>query len=269
MRALSSLIAAAILASSTTAAADTVALQDGSTVEGRVLSQVPGKYVLIRTANGRELALSWDEVKRVEVTSAAEGAPEPSVSGAGAGVELGGTLEDGEAVRQAWLARGGGLAGYELKANGLFFHTTGITGYGAGAGVRLNLYSLTIRPETDTFRAFHIGAGADANGLSMSGNTSYLVTVPLQLGFRQGFGAYDGDTYRGTVLALGYQPSLTIVEGSTTFNYLGFEAGLEFLSKDQPLRLAPKAHWKVAAFVLPPLGDLPLVAALSVGMVSY
>jgi hypothetical protein len=59
----------------TAADADVVQLQDGSELRGTVLREEPGQFVVLKLADGRELTLSFGEIKRVLKAPRAPTAP--------------------------------------------------------------------------------------------------------------------------------------------------------------------------------------------------
>lgn len=336
---------------------DVVLLKDGSEIKGTVIAQQPGQFVTVRTADGREVTLSWDDVRRIDrgspptpVNPAPEAAPAPAPAptpppapaaptttespasapsakpGLGFSHEV--TFEESEARRNAWLAKGGGIIGYEVRGFGMFVmlppvevrkgtETTGLfpsndvetlekrgIGGGGGAGFRVAYMGLSL-PDVAKgggWSALRIAAGADFSyayigfpvqsvetrffpgpppataisyGYDYEGTSLLLLNVPVQLGGMIGLGDFDGLEWRGVALSASWSPSLTYAkagegDGSTDFNYLGFELGLDILGKDGPMEAqAPRAHGKVFGFLLPPIGDLPLVATLGGGAVWY
>ena len=170
---------------------DAVILHDGTRIEGEVLRQEPGRYVVVRDVTGQQ-TIAWSDVKRVLIADAPgrqRGAAGVQLGGAGLGVS--GALEDAEARRQAWKKRGGSLASYEVRLNAtgvLFPEITvpstpvmctaaggGLTtvsvpetkatagGAGGGAGVRMGVFHLS-PPEPGKgsgWTAFRFASGVD------------------------------------------------------------------------------------------------------------
>lgn len=350
-----------------TAGGDVVVLKDGTEVRGTVLRQEPGQFVIVRTDEGREVTLSWEEVRRVERGSAAPVSPEPAappaapapppapvpaaeapaqvpVAGAGPsttarldglGLSQEVTFEEAESRRRAWLSRGGGIVGFEVRGHGMFVllppvafqhgastvyvsplggvstsstlerrERRGIGG-GGGIGGRIAYMALSLPDPAlgGAWTALRVASGVDfsyayigfptqkvdvrqSSGAGFSrtdtvytipyqGTSLLLVNVPLQLGGMVGLGSFDGAEWRGVALSASWSPSLSYVkpgegDGSSDINLAGFELAVDILGKDGPLDAsAPRAHGKVFAFLLPPLGDLPLVATLGGGAVWY
>lgn len=325
-------------------------LKDGSQVTGTVLQQQPGQFVTVRTLDGREVTLSWDDVRRVErgtpppgtapppaaplapppATPAPAPAPVTAPEAPSGPPTLGFSkevqFEEAEKKRKAWLEKGGGIVGYELRAFGMFvmlppielqtgYISTNVSGVndqrgtteerglggGGGVGARIAYMSLNLPDPSAAsgWTALRAAVGADfsyayigfpvqevdsgstglstyvAYGTKYEGTSLLLVNVPFQIGGMIGLGNFDGLEWRGVALSASWSPSLTYAkpgegDGSTDFNYLGFEIGLDILGKDGPMEAAaPHAHGKVFGFLLPPVGDLPLVATLGGGAVWY
>lgn len=64
---------------------DKIILTDGSELRGTITQQDPGKFVVIRTVDGRTLTLNWADVRRVEAASPPAPAPAPAPVPAPAG----------------------------------------------------------------------------------------------------------------------------------------------------------------------------------------
>jgi hypothetical protein len=313
----------AVLGSSAPARADgddVVTLKDGSTLRGTVVKQEPGKFVVVRTADGKESTLSFDSVARVETSAPAAAQPPPG-SAAPADASASGedkdvterrkngfflqretTFAGAEDKRQKWLKAGGGIFNFEVRGQGYFYmqklSTSGLTinnyGGGGGAGFRMAFMYLSL-PDPKlggTWTALRIGLGVDAegggggaktsgsvDGIAVSGGSGFgmfELNVPAYLGGVIGLGSFDGDLWDGIALKLQYQPSWTYTlvspggGGSGSFNFAGFEAGIEFLDKNGPLQAwAPRAHGEVFLFLLPPVGALPLFITLGGGATWY
>jgi hypothetical protein len=340
---------------------DVVLLKDGTQMRGTIVRQEPGQYVVLRTTDGREVTLSWDDVRRVERGSAGPVAPAPpiapaptpaptppapapapapapqaSAAPAESGSKPAGAIgvshevefKEAEARRQAWLARGGGIVGYEVRGYGMFVLLPPVTlkygtnivnpitggssdledreergiGGGGGIGGRIAFMSLSLPDPSlgGTWTALRVATGVDFSyayigfpiqtvavntypdgsvatgyGTEYEGTSLLLINVPLQLGGMIGLGSFDGAEWRGIALGASWTPAYSYVkpgegDGSGDFNYAGFEISLDILGKDGPLAAsAPRAHGKVFAFLLPPVGDLPLVATFGGGAVWY
>lgn len=221
---------------------DVVTLKDGTQIRGTVLKQEPGKYVVIRQLDGREMTISFDDVRRVETAAApaASGAGAPpdgtKVDTKGGGLFLHGetTFQDAEAKRQQWLHRGGSIVSFEVRGQGYFLmkQTTqssplgnvdvGFYGGGGGAGFRVGWMNLKLPDPKlgSTWTALRIGVGGDFQGggggvaVSIPGGGSsgqgfgmFSMNFPIYVGGQIGLGSYDGDQWRGVALKLQYQPS--------------------------------------------------------------
>ncbi|HVJ16737.1 MAG TPA: hypothetical protein VM686_14950 [Polyangiaceae bacterium] len=71
-----------IVTASAQDAQDVVLLVDGSELRGTVLQQEPGKFVVIRTADGKTHTLSWADIRRVETSAAPAPQPTPAAPAA-------------------------------------------------------------------------------------------------------------------------------------------------------------------------------------------
>lgn len=167
---------------------DVVVLKDGTSISGRVLKKEDGKFVVIRTPDGGEQTIAWTNVERVVL--APRGESGANARRGGLGLEVGGTLEDAEAKRRAWKARGGGLVSYEVKAlitgilmpeqnlpctspSGRFNPAGGVGrggGGGGGAGGRVGfMYLAPPDPEgSNTWYAFKVSSGVDFSYFAFS-----------------------------------------------------------------------------------------------------
>jgi hypothetical protein len=328
---------------------DVVVLRDGSRIGGTLIRQEPGKFVVIRQPDGREITLSWDDVKRVEAAAPTVApAPAPAVppagpqgpvrgpegtqtqtqlEGGGLGLSSRTTFAEAEAKRQAWLKRGGGIVSFAVRGQGFFMMTkpfdlpygdsvTGIEqrgyrgyGGGGGAGFRVNFMNLNLPDPAagNSWSAFKVGTGIDlafayigfpvpkietstsyttvgnttvpsvavSYGTHYEGTSVMQLNVPLNLGYQWGIGSFDGAQWRGVSLGVSYAPSLNVTkvkdgDPTTGFNYAGAELSLQILDKNGPLAAdATEAHGEIFVFVLPPVGDLPLLVNVGGGAVWY
>jgi hypothetical protein len=105
----------------------------------------------------------------------------------------------------------------------------------------------------------------------------YSLAVPLDLGFNLGLGGFgDASSWTGLVLGLSYAPSYQVSGGfsggspSGNFNAAGFEVNFDYTSLRATMeRYAQRAHFRFTAFLLPPVGNIPLVGTLGFGAVWY
>jgi hypothetical protein len=194
-------------------------------------------------------------------------------------------LKEAEAVRQAWKKRGGFLGSMEAVA--------GLTIGGGSAGpcdigifgfnLMVKRGALAMSPpvihEKKIWTAFRFGAGAGFQynsrttscGSIESDSETAQMQIPVYLGFQLGLGGFGDDgEWRGAVLGLDYQPSVTIpfTEGDISFNEWGVNFTLDFVSLEAALdAIATEAHFRITGSVLP-LGDL-ISATISIGVVTY
>lgn len=163
-------------------------------------------------------------------------------------------------------------------------------GGGGGIGGRVNyMYAwmrggavwAAMRAGTGVDAAFMYSSRPDQLGCTVNGSdvnvvlnfnrgTSYAVTVPLAVGPMLGVGRADGGRWRGAVLGLAYAPSFTFTPGVIGFNYGGAELSIDFVTLDLVADRATKpAHFRLAFFVLPPIGVLAFYGSVSLGAVWY
>jgi hypothetical protein len=202
----------------------------------------------------------------------------------GVAFEASGTLEGAEQKRQAWKKRGGALFSLEAHGDGTFFNAPGASGYGGGLGGRIAMLYLSLPdPEkgSGTWYAFKLGVGyewstisASAAGTSLSVQTAQL---PCALGGHVGLGGYgDSTSWSGVVLGLSWAPAFSSSKAGSqdptgSFNSAGAEVTLDFTTLDAVEEsYAKKAHWRINAFLLPPVTSAQiLLASVGFGAVWY
>ncbi len=176
-----------------------------------------------------------------------------------------------------------------------------MSGVGVNGGFRVSLLSLT-PPKYETrdrnWTAFKLGAGMDLGVLGVTINipvtcapyvgciggpqSASMTTMTLvgTLGFMRAFGSFDSpNDWSGFAIGAEWAPSyqsntLTDESGTatttTSFNATGFALNFESGSlKAMASKMGKKARLKVRLFILPPVGELPLLMTASVGAVWY
>ena len=289
---------AVLLVDGTTVAGQVVQQQAGSFVIIRVAS---GEERTISWARVAEVKIA----RPAEVQPAA--APSPSASAvpppaatvpdAGAGtpptvterdhgyaVEAGGTLDAAEKKRQDWKKRGGTLFSFEVRGEGTYLSGQSLSGYGGGVGGRIALFYLKPPDPSSTssrWYAFRLGVGYDWSYMNVSagGTSSSLQTaqLPFAVGGHVGLGGFgDAGQWSGAVLGFSWAPAFSSskVSGQSptgTFNYAGAELSLDFTTLDAIAEsYGKKAHWRLSAFVLPPVtSEKIFLATAGFGAVWY
>ncbi len=100
-----------------------------------------------------------------------------------------------------------------------------------------------------------------------------MLNVPLTVGYQFGFGTFKGSEWRGLALGVAYAPSLNVLlpktyAATTAINLAAFEVSVDIL--DRPLLSTGRVpHGKVFVYVLPPIGDSPLVISIGGGAAWY
>jgi len=202
----------------------------------------------------------------------------------GIALDAGGTLDDAEKKRLDWKKRGGALVSYEIRGDATYLSGQGLSGYGAGAGGRLALFYMSPPDQaggSTTWYAFRLGVGYDWSyyHVSAAGTSSSLQTaqLPFALGGHVGLGGFgDAESWSGVVLGVSWAPAFSSskVSGESPtgqFNYAGAELSLDFTSLDAIAdTYGKKAHWRVSAFILPPVTSSKLfLATFGIGAVWY
>jgi hypothetical protein len=160
---------------------DRVTLKDGSVIEGRIVQQEAGKYVVVQSVDGRRWTLNWDQVQSVVSGGPGAGGFDDKaarVAGA-AGREL---------PAEAWKRRGGSLVSFGVEVllggilhrepipfsrtfqNGermIFTANSPAGGGGGGIGLRLGYLELAMPSpaEGSTPYGLRLGSGLDVVGM--------------------------------------------------------------------------------------------------------
>lgn len=268
---------------------DRVLLKDGTTIDGTVVEERAGDYVVIRDLGGRKQTIPWGEVKRVQrVKGAATTEPGSRTIGEEGGETKQG-LDAAEKRRQAFLERGGHLFGYDLQGSFLYlsfdYSGTSVTGFGFGAGGHVSYYYMSAPNPANsesTWLALRATTGVEFAGARITaGDTklgAYLFNFPVALGGQIGLGSYRGTgEWKGVMVGLDYKPSgsVSIVQGdsSTGFNYAAFQLTADFVTlrslKEDMSKVIREAGIRTSIFVLPPVGDLPFILYLGAGITWY
>jgi len=201
---------------------------------------------------------------------------------------------------QAYEANAGAMFMYK-DLSGDMGEGAYMSGVGLNGGVRMSILNLTA-PKYETrdtsWTAFKIGGGADvgAMGVTIStpvecypyvgcvgGTTNASMssfTLVGTLGVMKAFGSFDSPREWsgwavGAEWAPSYQSTTLTMEGadpqtSSSFNATGFAFNFESGSlQSMAAKMGKKAHLKMRLFVLPAVGDMPLLMTVSVGAVWY
>lgn len=285
-----------------------VRLLNGQVVEGRIVRWEPSEYFVVESTVGELQYVPFTLLTKGEARALRRRVADSNPDGESGALRRSGRfglgssqrvrLERAEAKRRAWLARGGTLIGYELRAGVLHFAASQVSGWGGSAAARIAVMGLSLPdPERGgVWSAWSLGTGADFAALTVEApGTSYfdpssneqissgggrtelgLLQVPLTLSYFVGLGSFRSDTrWKGAVIGMRYSPSVTVpfgdgVDGEATVNYLGLELSLDYASFEATAeQMAKEAHLRVFGFVLPPIADLPLVVAIGGGAAWY
>ncbi len=173
-----------------------------------------------------------------------------------------------------------------------------MSGAGLNASARVTLYNLKA-PQYETrdtsWTAFKIGGGFDiasfgvttqfyipircvsgfcAGGMETSSATMSQTSMVGTLGLMKAWGSFDSpDEWSGTAIGVEWAPTYTSTtvkpaQGDPTtskaFNAAGLAVDFQSGSlKTLAMSTAKPAHWKVRIFLLPPVGDVPLIMTAS------
>lgn len=216
---------AAVPVPATQPGADRVVLKDGSVVEGRVIYQAPGSYVIVQGPDGRQRTIPWDRVHEVYAHAPAQpmpGGPTP----AGTGLSQLGAPPSGPRLggQATWDKRGGSIFAFDLQAqvSGIlqtiqttvdktftsgqqmtFTGESSAGGGGGGAGLHFG-YLYLAAPDVEkstTWSGFRMGTGFDFAMIAYGHRTD----AHIQAGLRDSGGnelirgyADGGDTKWGS-----------------------------------------------------------------------
>lgn len=216
---------------------------------------------------------------------------------------------DSDRLRMEWAKSGGTLPAFEGNLGMIFLYKdlskdagagAYMNGVGISAGLRLAL--LTLDPPKYATRdtgwtAWKLGVGADVGQTNVTINlptyriagrtyggpqtaTMASTTLIFNLGFMQGFGTFDSPTeWSGMAIGIDWAPSsqktvMTDKAGnkteSSSFNAKGIALNFESGSlQSMASKMGKKAKIKLSIFLLPPVGDLPLMMSTTLGAVWY
>jgi hypothetical protein len=223
-------------------ARDCVLLKDGTTIEGTIVSQEPGRYVVVQTSAGQQ-TIVWDDIRRVTQgtppavpPSQPPRAPAPFSPASPAVVdpppEAASTADD---VDLLWRRRGRSRFVLDVHGQGSWNDkayrsaTSFVTGrsrsiHAGGAGGGAGVYGAWMfgaapRPSSPSGRwmAFEVGSGVDVSAVWLYNSQSIpqpgvkevltQVIVPFVVGGRFGFGSFKSDTrWRGAALGIAWSP---------------------------------------------------------------
>ncbi|MBX3215144.1 MAG: hypothetical protein KF850_24120 [Labilithrix sp.] len=228
------------------AAADEIRLRDGRVVEGRVVEQAQGRWLVVETADGRRRTFAWDAVEEVGVAVS----PRPATMHA--------------TTDAAWRRRSGAGLTYELRLNlstiappdrtfgvgGLCSTGTGTapiamygqsaragaTGFGGGAGGRIGFMARSrLDPDgASSWWGFRATAGLDlhayhvrapvgiaepegelcsnvakrSHAVAYGSSMQLFASVPLTIGGLVALGKLDDARWKGVVLGAAWSPAL-------------------------------------------------------------
>lgn len=198
------------------------------------------KGIYLKLMEGNELAVG-EVIQKVD-TAKAGGEWETKLrvdrDGKAAGFTIQ-RIDESEAIRQEWLARGGKIMNQSVLLTGTYFgmemkdFNTRVDGYGGGVSLTQNWINLKI-PEyktgISTWNSFNYGWGFDMLlyqyklnvNLDPSGSMDMSVLtisypIAANLGWTFGLGKFlDPGNWKGVALTLKYRPSLTLNMVATT-----------------------------------------------------
>jgi hypothetical protein len=209
------------------AALDKVVLKDGTIIEGRVMHQAPGSFVVVQAADGRQRTIHWDRVSEVLAAAPAASAPTWSAPAPAAAPAAPAPLP-APANQQQWDKRGGHrftidaavqvvglLQRVDTTVNKTFTSGEKMTfsgssnagGGGGGVGVHLG-YLYLAAPDiakSTTWTGFRLGTGFDLAYVAFGHRTD----ATIQSGLRDASGnilipgsAEGGETRWGSSLVV-------------------------------------------------------------------
>lgn len=168
-----------------TTAANHVVLSDGTIVPGRVVYQMPGGFVVVETADGKQRTIAWNQLGRwVPGGGLGTGSAPGSWSYAQPGAGRARDADSVPAASGSWNRRAGSLVTFDVQAHivgvldhtqvridkgftsgqMLAFHATDKAG-GGGGGLGLHLGYLWLHAPTvgqgSTWAGFRMGSGID------------------------------------------------------------------------------------------------------------
>ncbi|MBX3261351.1 MAG: hypothetical protein KIS78_06555 [Labilithrix sp.] len=229
------------------AVADEIRLRDGRVVEGRVVEQAPGRWLVVETGEGRRRTFAWDTVEEVGVAAA----PRPMAMHA--------------AMDDAWRRRSVAGLTYELRLNlstialpdrtfrvdGLCSTGTGTApiamygqsaragalGFGGGVGGRLGFMARSrLDPDgASSWWGFRASAGLDlhayhlrapvgipepagelcsnvaksSHAVGYESSVQLFASVPITVGGLVALGKLDDARWKGVVLGAAWSPSVS------------------------------------------------------------
>ncbi|MBX3206713.1 MAG: hypothetical protein KF764_16710 [Labilithrix sp.] len=228
-------------------AGDAVRLRDGRVVEGRVVEQAPGRWLVVETEDGRRRTFAWDTVDEVDVGAA----PRPAAmhaatedawrrrSGVGVTYELRLSLSAIALPDQTFGVSGTCSTGTGTAPASMYGQTAsdGAVGFGGGLGGRLGfMHRSRLDPDgASSWWGFRAVAGLDLHAHHVRGpvgippldgaicskvakdshqvayesSTQLVASVPLVVGGLVALGKLDAARWKGVVLGAGWSPSFT------------------------------------------------------------
>lgn len=99
-----------------------------------------------------------------------------------------------------------------------------------------------------------------------------MFTIPINIGYCWARGKFlTPNEWRGNMFGLIYKPGvvMTMTDAGTDFKFNPIGFGFEFSRgglQNSLDKIAPKPHWRIGAFVLPPIGSLPFSISINAGI---
>lgn len=160
---------------------------------------------------------------------------------------------------------------YNLKAPQYETRDTSWTAFKVGGGFDIAAFGVTSQFYTPIQCYAYVGCVGGLNTTSASMSQTSLVGT---LGLMKAWGSFDSpDEWSGTAIGVEWAPTYTkttvTVKGqdpttSRAFNAAGIAVDFQSGSlKTLAASTAKPAHWKIRVFLLPPVGDVPLIMSAS------
>lgn len=274
-------------------ARDTVLLKDGTRVEGTIVSQEPGRYVILQTSAGLQ-TIAWDEIRRVTQASRTAVPPPAAAAPPPIGPPPAVTLAPEDADVQ-WRRRRGSRFVLDLHGQGSWNHKAykgtssnndvSAGGGGGGGGIYGGwLFGGAPRPSSGNGRwsGFEVGSGVDVSSVWFYNTQSIQPGVkevlmqmifPFVVGGRFGFGSFKSDTnWSGVALGVAWSPQYAWYSNDAAhadsggFSPLGAELSVDVVS------MHADANGKGVRFFYRQtygLGSIPHTGTLGIGPVWY
>jgi hypothetical protein len=143
--------------------------------------------------------------------------------------------------------------------------------YGSGVGFNFNNTNTYISYQ-ETYFDIVSGTIRTRNASDNIYSSYSLLTIPINIGYCWARGKFlTPNEWRGNMFGIIYKPGIvyTIADSGNElkFNPIGF--GFEFSRgglQNSLDKIAPKPHWRIGAFILPPIGNLPFSISFNLGI---